>query len=150
MTISSQVNKFDITFCGKLLRSITREQEIKEESDILLSIKILNSEIDLSYVRETSQKNNLYSSLVIFVNFVNRNYGEYISNRDISLIVSSHNSVMPKRSGHIYKYSKLFVINLYIKKLFYALIHLDLFTLKKIVYLPFIFLVSEYKNLRNN
>tara|TARA_Y100001970_G_C14124281_1_gene798054 strand:- start:82 stop:1071 length:990 start_codon:yes stop_codon:yes gene_type:complete len=118
-------------------------------SDILLSIKILNSEIDLSYVRETTQKNNLYSSLVIFVNFINRNYGEYISNRDISLIVSSHNSVMPKRSGHIYKYSKLFAINLYIKQLFYALIHLDLFTLKKIVYLPFIFFVSEYKNLRN-
>ncbi len=118
-------------------------------SDILLCIKILNSEIDLSYVKHITQKNRLYSSLKIFLNFIERNYGEYVSNQDISPILTSKNSVMPTRSGHIYTYNKLFAINLYIKKLFYALIQLDLFALRKIIFLPLVFLATEYKNLRN-
>jgi len=113
-------------------------------SDILLCIDLVNSDLDFDYIKNTSEKNDLKYPLEIFLNFLVENYSPYITN-DFIKTDTRNPKLYPKYSDNLYRYKKIFTIKLYLKKIFSALMRHDLFALKKLLYIPIVFISTEFK-----
>jgi hypothetical protein len=115
-------------------------------SDIILMIDLINQKLDEVYIKEIAEENNLLEPFSMLLNFLEEYFPNQITNHNLYDIAIGSSKRLTLNHDITYRISKKLVVSLYLKKIKHDFFYCNWQSLKKLVFIPILFIYIEARN----